>query len=169
MDKGILTIGGFTIVVIAIIIGIALSSPASKPPLGTEYPIVSRDHIAVGATHPPYNSNPPTSGAHYEDPAPWGVKTEQLPDETLIHNLEHGGIWISYQPQNTDPATIQKLTDLASRYKSKVVLEPRPEDDKPIALASWGRLLTLDTYDETVIKDFIARNKDKGPEYIPDM
>src|SRR3989344_5078 len=52
--------------------------------------------VAVGASHEAYNSNPPTSGPHYEQPSRWGVSQAELPDEQLIHNLEHGGIWISY-------------------------------------------------------------------------
>ncbi len=61
------------------------------------FPILSRDHIQPGQTHPPYNSNPPTNGWHYPVWADWGIYTQTIPDEYLVHNLEHGGIWISYR------------------------------------------------------------------------
>lgn len=46
-----------------------------------------RNHINVGASHSVYNSNPPTSGWHYENPAGKGIYKKELPDEQLIHNL----------------------------------------------------------------------------------
>ncbi len=169
MDKGYLLIGGITVVVIAALIGFAATDKSSQAPLGQSYPELTRDHIPIGSSHEPYNSNPPSSGPHYAEPAPWGVKTDQLPDEQLVHNLEHGGIWIAYQPEKVDQATIDNLTNLAKRYKSKVILEPRKENDTPISLVSWTHVLKLDHYDEQQIKDFIARNKNKAPEDVPDM
>lgn len=168
MDKGILIIGGLTVLVIAGILAYVLVSPEGKPPLGQEIAIQGADHIPVGSSHPPYNSNPPTSGWHYAEPAPWGVKTEPLPDETLVHNLEHGGVWIAYHPDKVDPETLARLVQIARRHLSKVILSPRPANDSPIALASWGRLEKLERFDEAKIKAFISRNKNKGPERVPD-
>src|SRR3989344_4041615 len=70
------------------------SSNGVRP--GEEISIVSREHINVGDPHEPYNSNPPTSGPHAA-PAEWGISSVEIPDENAIHNLEHGGIWISYK------------------------------------------------------------------------
>jgi hypothetical protein len=169
MDKGSIIIGGITIAVLAVIIGVAAMSPESKPAIGKDYANQGQEHIKIGVTHPPYNSNPPTSGWHYEQPAPWGVHTEALPDEAAVHNLEHGGIWISYNPDKVDKKTIEQLTNLTKSYKSKVILTPRKANETKIALASWTKLETLDSFDEAKIKDFIARNKNKGPEQVPDM
>jgi hypothetical protein len=110
-----------------------------------------------------YNSNPPTSGPHWPAPAPWGVYTEPLADETLVHNLEHGGIWISYKdPKDADLAG--KVDGVARRYR-KVVVTPRPANDAPIAVAAWGRLLKLRAFDEAQIVAFIEAYMGKvGPE-----
>lgn len=121
-------------------------------------------HIEVGASHPPYNSNPPTSGWHYSNPADWGVHQQELPDEQVLHNLEHGGIWISYK--DIDDGTKTKLENLAKKYSSFVVLSPRSANDVKIALASWGRLDKLEVFDEARITNFIKRNKNKSPEPI---
>src|SRR3989344_2599531 len=59
-----------------------------KQPIGESFPSQGREHIAVGASHEAYNSNPPTSGPHYEQPSRWGVSQAELPDEQLIHNVE---------------------------------------------------------------------------------
>lgn len=139
-----------------------LASQPEKLRPGETFPILGRDHISVGATHPPYNSNPPTSGPHFDQPTQWGVYQKELPDEQLIHNLEHGGIWISYK--DTDPKTTSDIEAIGKRYSGSVVVTPRAGNDAKIVLASWGRLEKLNSFDETKIVDFITANKNKSPE-----
>ena len=128
---------------------------------------VSREHIASGAPHPPYNSNPPTSGHHYGQSAEWGIYKEQLPDEQLIHNLEHGGVWISYKPGISDDI-VKKLEGMYEKYgKRKIIVTPRPENDIDIALAVWTRLdkFNVSEYSDERVENFIQRLKNKlGPE-----
>ncbi|MBI4049813.1 MAG: DUF3105 domain-containing protein [Candidatus Doudnabacteria bacterium] len=112
----------------------------------------------------PYNSNPPTSGCHDPKPAAWGIYDQTQPDEVLIHNLEHGGIWVSYKPE-LDPAQVELLKDLAHRYR-KIVVEPRSQNDANIALAAWGRLQEFDQYEEASVLRFIEAFYDKGPEKV---
>ena len=129
---------------------------------GVAFSIMGRDHIAVGATHAPYNSNPPTSGPHYAQPADWGVYDKELPDEQLVHNLEHGGIWISYKGIDAD--TKSKLEAFAKKYSGSVIMTPRALDDTKIVLASWGRLEKFETFDEQMMTAFIKANTNKSPE-----
>jgi len=138
--------------------------PQDIPEKGEVITLQPASHIAIGATHDPYNSNPPTSGPHYAQPADWGVYTQPLPDEQVIHNLEHGGIWITYKDLDQD--TKSQLEDIARRYPGSVILTPRPGNDSKIALASWGRLQKLASFDEKIILDFIRANKNKSPEPI---
>ena len=128
---------------------------------GEAFAIQGQEHIAVGASHPEYNSNPPTSGWHYAQPANWGVYQTELPDEQVIHNLEHGGIWISYT--GIDDATKTALEKIA-KSNSKVIVTPRSKNDAAIVLASWGRLQKLQTLDEQAILAFIDANSNKSPE-----
>lgn len=129
-----------------------------------------RNHIDVGASHPNYNSNPPTSGWHYAEWKQKGVYKEQQPDENLIHNLEHGYIWISYHPD----ANLEIIKQLENFYGfgKKIVVEPRKENDKLISLAAWN---WLDKFDSASgdslnkeelkrIGDFIDEYINKGPE-----
>lgn len=139
-----------------------LASQPEKPRPGETFPILGQEHIAVGATHPAYNSNPPTSGSHYAQPADWGVYQKELPDEQAIHNLEHGGIWISYK--DIDEKTKSDLEAIGKRYSGSVIVTPRSANDAKIVLASWGRLEKLENFDETKIVDFIRANKNKSPE-----
>ncbi len=54
-----------------------------------------REHVAPG-TKVDYNSNPPTSGPHFEGWEKAGIYDQLLIDGKLVHSLEHGYIIISY-------------------------------------------------------------------------
>ncbi|OJI06579.1 hypothetical protein BK004_02760 [bacterium CG10_46_32] len=140
-----------------------LISRATTPRPGESIAIQGRDHISVGSSHPEYNSNPPTSGPHYSQPTPWGVYQDELKDENVIHSMEHGGIWISYQP-DIDDETKAKIEAIGKKHSGSVVVSPRSANDSLIALASWGRLEKLSLFDEAQIIEFIKRNKNKSPE-----
>lgn len=126
-----------------------------------------REHITT-AEHPAYNSNPPTSGPHFSQPAEWGIYKEELPDETLIHNLEHGGIWISYKPEIFEDVR-KKLEAFYEQYGRKIIVTPRAKNDNDIALAAWNRLdkFSAAEYADERVEKFIKAFRNKGPEYVP--
>ena len=132
------------------------------PAVGQEFEDEGREHIAVGAEHKSYATNPPTSGPHYAEPAAWGAYVSNLPDEQLIHNLEHGGIWISYK--DIDEDTKAKLQDIARARPGGVILTPREANDAKIVLASWRRMEKLEMFDRDKIETFIKHNINKSPE-----
>jgi hypothetical protein len=173
LSPGYLLIGAGVLILAFILIVIVRNTIADQNPPGdpsipdtsVSYPNLGQTHITPGDSHPPYNSNPPTSGWHWPEPAAWGVYPNQLPDEQLVHNLEHGGIWLSYRdPTNQD--IINQLLDIASKYPSHIIVEPRPQDDSPIAVAAWGHLLKMDTVNYDVIYAFIRRYRKHGPENV---
>lgn len=131
-------------------------------PIGQIFEEQKVSHIKPGEEHEAYNSNPPTSGAHWVDPAKWGVYNNPLIDEQVVHNLEHGGIWISYK--NIDESTLENLKKIAKANSQSVIISPREGNDSRIVLASWTRLENMEEYDETKILDFISRNKNNSPE-----
>lgn len=150
------------IVAVAIVGLIFLVNVAEEGRPGQAISIQGREHIAVGAEHPAYNSNPPTSGWHYAEEAEWGFYGRELPDEQLVHNLEHGGVWIAYK--DIDDETKTRLEALARKYSGSVIITLRPANDVKIALASWGRLERMDNFDKEKIIAFIKANKNKSPE-----
>jgi len=131
---------------------------------------VGREHIEVGSagTLPAgtYNSNPPSSGPHYSNTARTGFYAESLEDQFVIHNLEHGDIWIAYHPRVSDEVK-KELEDLADRY---VIITPRETNDFDISVVSWGRVDSFNLEEDNLlvqrIKDFILRYDDEGPERV---
>lgn len=128
------------------------------------FPILPSGHVPAGTRVTTYNSNPPTSGPHWPTPAAWGIYSDPLPDEQLVHNLEHGGIWVSYG--DVDAATRAKLEAYARTYPEAIVLTPRPQNESWIVLASWGRLQKFDAFDEQRMTAFLSANLNKSPEKL---
>lgn len=140
----------------------------SKEVEGTQvYKGVSREHIQSGTPGSGYNSNPPSSGPHWQGSAKNGIYDKELADEQLIHSLEHGYIWISYKSDAPDDVK-NKLKEIAENDSWKIVLEPRDKNDTMIALVGWARVLNLDNLDEKRIKDFISTYRNRGPEKTPE-
>jgi hypothetical protein len=84
-----------------------------------------------------YNSFPPSSGPHYQQPAPWGIYEEPIKQTILVHNLEHGGIILQYGPGVGDEAEVQ----IRSFYQDDpygLVVAPNPKLKDKIALTAWN-------------------------------
>lgn len=130
------------------------------------FPDQGRGHIPEGQVVVDYNSNPPTSGPH-GPPAPWGISDAPVPKESVVHNMEHGGV-IAWYNCDGGPAPLDEdacdalIDDLAD------VVEPRVEDgmyilmtqysgmETRIALTSWVTLDKFDEFDAARIEAFIA-------------
>jgi hypothetical protein len=165
----------FAVLLLVAVIGLVGAFAAtnkSKPAVvrpGSEKPDKGRQHIAVGQSAS-YDTDVPTSGTHSVQPASWGVSLVELPNEAVVHNMEHGGVVVSYKA-TTDKETIDKLTALLSKPYSnkdflptKVILMPRSDQTAEIVLASWRRSQELSEYDEAKIIDYYNSNIGKSPE-----
>lgn len=144
--------------------------PSSEEDRSIAYEIIGQEHIPDGSPRPTYNSNPPTSGPHYAVPAKIGFYSTALPDERVVHNLEHGDVWIAYHP-DISASVKEALKDFLDG--TKVIITPREANETDIALAAWGRADSfnlsgeeLTTEEARRIRDFILRYKNKGPESV---
>ncbi|MCH8888915.1 DUF3105 domain-containing protein [Patescibacteria group bacterium] len=172
--KKSITKWGITIIIIALSLwGFVVISQKSGPQgedFSESFPSDGRQHIKVGSEHPPYSSNPPSSGSHYASTARAGFYDvdEHVPDEQIVHNLEHGDIWIAYKPDiaETDKELLREFA------ASKVIITPRTDNDLDVALVAWGHVDSFDLGSleaealESRISDFIARFINKGPERV---
>ncbi len=161
---------GYWIVGLAVVIGGGWLLIRGAGPKGPDYSqsveILGRNHIQEGTTFNGYNSNPPTSGNHYPNPVPARFYDRELPDEQLVHNLEHGHVWIAYKPNLSG-----EIIDILKVFGGgNIVVTPRSKNDTDIALAAWGRLdkfnIEAGGIDQQRIKDFISRYQNRGPENV---
>jgi hypothetical protein len=170
----------FAIIIAVLVVGFGalvvfnkLSKP-SEPMIGTQHKSLGSKHIARGQSHDSYNSDPASSGPHYADsssPTPWGVYTEEVPDEVFLHNEEHGGIVITYNPKLLTGDKLKKLQALfAPPYSNKdfhprkFIITPRSKDTHAIEVAAWTWTMNLDNYDEMTLIKFFNQHAGKAPE-----
>ncbi len=133
-------------------------------------PAITSTHRTGDIDYSAY-TNPPTYGDHGSPPVQTGIFTTEQAEENLLHNLEHGHVWISYDPNLISADDLAALTALVQNGSPNangggvgVILTPRQDNDNMIALVSWARLLTLDSYDATTIRDFVETNRGHSPE-----
>jgi hypothetical protein len=104
-----------------------------------------------------YTQSPPFGGTHdYSWAACNGVVyPEAVRSENILHSLEHGAVWIAYNP---DQVTGDALDTLRSKVESRpyTLMSPYPGLDQPISLQSWGHQLKVPDAGDQRIDQFIA-------------
>jgi Protein of unknown function (DUF3105) len=103
-----------------------------------------------------YDQNPPFGGPH---DGIWAdctgiVYDKAVRNENMVHALEHGTVWIAYNPDQIKDAALDKLKGKVEG-QPYMMLSPYPSLDRPISLQSWGHQLKLDSADDSRIDDFV--------------
>jgi hypothetical protein len=132
---------------------------ASKP--GESVPLMATQHLGANVASPvEYNSDPPTSGPHYEIAPAFKIYSEPITKEIAVHGLEDGGVIINYRP-DLDKPTVDKLAAIATSYieregyQNHVLMAPYPDLSHPIVLTAWRRIQRFDALDEAKMRTFI--------------
>jgi len=152
-----------TIVVIGVLVywGVTAADKAEDSRPGEQQASEGREHIKVGDQHAGYKTNPPTSGPHAE-PIAFNSYDTEIADENAIHNMEHGGIWITYKDISEEE--IAQLKDIQRKHPKSVILSPRSANDSRISVTSWQRLMHLEVVDVEMIESYIEKNINRSPE-----
>ena len=117
-----------------------------------------------------YEIEPPSSGDHRSQWAKWGAY-ETLPAERWLHNLEHGGIVVLYQPgliEEDYQAILQFLQNYPADEGGTLrwILTPYESLTTPVALITWQWRMFLSCWHEQDIQSFIQRTYRRAPEDI---
>ena len=104
---------------------------------------------------------PPVGGIHSGVWQNCGIYTEPIDAKNAVHSMEHGAVWITYQPDL--PAGEVEALQNAVRGERYVLLTPYPDLKSPVVLTAWGIQLELDSADDARIPQFIERYQ-QGPQ-----
>lgn len=115
-----------------------------------------------------YDRFPPVGGPHDTTWAACNgiVYDVAVRDEAMVHPMEHGAVWVTYNPDLIADGDLEILDGLV-RNKSFMTMSPYPTLDKPISLQSWGHQLKLDSASDVRVNQFITallRNQFVYPE-----
>lgn len=118
---------------------------------------LSADHVTEPVD---YAQTPPVGGDHH---AAWwncGVYQEELPPHHAVHSLEHGAVWLTYEPGLPDDQ-LEQLREYAGN--DYMLLSPQPGQGSPVKATAWGHQLALDSADDPRILSFIREYR-QGPQ-----
>jgi len=109
-----------------------------------------------------YADDLPTFGPHRQVWAKYG-EYKYLPAQRWIHNLEHGAVVMLYHPC-AHPAIVQRLRNIVNSCLFRHVITPYRHlpPDRPIAVATWGRSLSMNFVSEKIVKEFIQNYATKA-------
>jgi hypothetical protein len=110
-----------------------------------------RSHRGGDIDYP--GKKPPTGGDHNPSPLTCGVYDQAVPDENAVHSLEHGAVWIAYQPGIAD-ADLATLRALAKGRK--VIVAPYAGIDAPIVAVAWEHRLELSGVSDPRLAQFVS-------------
>jgi Protein of unknown function (DUF3105) len=124
-----------------------------------------------GGTSDKWNTDPPTNGPHYGIAAIFGIYEDELEIARVVHNLEHGGIFILYGDEVPD-ATVDELRDFYDSHKTGTIMAPLDRLGDEFALGAWvvdgdvdnGFLAKCKTFDEGAVSSFFDSLQFRGPE-----
>jgi hypothetical protein len=118
----------------------------------------TRNHVNTTVSYP---QTPPAGGNHNPVPQTCAVYTTPLANEHAVHSLEHGAVWITYQPDL--PAA--QVTALKGKVEGNAyrMLSPFPGLKTPISLQAWGRQIFVQSASDSKIDKFLSAYT-QGPQ-----
>jgi Protein of unknown function (DUF3105) len=108
-----------------------------------------------------YAQSPPAGGAHNPVWQNCGFYEEPVRNETAVHSLEHGAVWITFSPE-VPQDEIERLRDL-SESNGFVLVSSYPDQDSPIIATAWGKQLALESAEDSNLERFINAYS-QGPQ-----
>lgn len=102
-----------------------------------------------------YGMTPPAGGSHAQVWLNCGIYEQQVPNENATHALEHGAVWVTYDPDALSEAEVETLRDeMPSSY---IILSPYADLPAPVVASGWGTQVFLDGVDDPRLSDFITK------------
>lgn len=124
-----------------------------------------------GAVSPKWNTDPPTSGPHYAVAGIFGIYEDELELARVVHDLEHGGIYILYG-KDVPESTVDQLRSFYEDHKTGTIMAPLDRLGDKFALGAWvvdgdtdsGFLAKCTQFDENALSTFFRSLQYRGPE-----
>ncbi|MCB0192394.1 MAG: DUF3105 domain-containing protein [Anaerolineae bacterium] len=115
-----------------------------------------------------YNEVIPAGGPHNPVWQLCGIYDEPVRPENAIHSMEHGAVWLTYQPDLPEE-DVEQLRSVVRQQRSAqgeamIILSPEPDLESPLVATAWRVQLTLDDVNDERLEAFLDRYQ-RGPFY----
>jgi hypothetical protein len=142
-----------------------ITAPSQIAGLKTYTYAKGQEHVSTPVT---YKESPPVGGKH--DPV-WAdctgtVYPVDIRHENAVHSMEHGAVWITYNPDTVSKADVTTLAALVTGVSHRL-MSPYKGLDSPISLQSWNHQLKVSSVTDkriTQFADFFTQNDAYYPE-----
>jgi hypothetical protein len=105
-----------------------------------------------------YEQVPPIGGPHDPEWLACGAYDEPVRDENAVHDLEHGTVWVTYDPELAD----EDVSALEDVLPDDGILSPYPGLPAPVVVTVWGAQLQLTGPDDPRLPLFLDEFGDGG-------
>lgn len=150
----------FIIGFVALVVIDARQQAASSPPGGVETIEVGQAgrHTEEDVN---YEQSPPAGGEHNPQWQNCGYYSEPVRNETAVHSLEHGAVWITYSPSlpQGQKDQIRQLVE----GQTCMLASPHPDLPAPVVASAWGKQLPLESADSPDLEQFVRAYR-QGPQ-----
>jgi hypothetical protein len=110
-----------------------------------------------------YAQTPPVGGNHFPGWLNCGAYAEPQPNEQAVHSMEHGAVWVTYDPALPD-ADVTALRALTAN-QSHLLVTPYPGLASKVVASAWGVQVSLDGVADPRLKTFIETYQN-GPQTL---
>ncbi|MHB1164755.1 MAG: DUF3105 domain-containing protein [Candidatus Nanopelagicales bacterium] len=151
---------GLVLALIGGAVGWAILSQRNQPALTgvSTFDGLTSNHAETPVT---YAQTPAVGGDHSATLQNCGVYPTPVGEENAVHSLEHGAVWITYQPAL--PADqVTAITDLAAG-QTHILVSPYPGLPSPVVASAWGVQLPLDSAADPRLEQFV-KTYQRGPQ-----
>ncbi|GHF14167.1 DUF3105 domain-containing protein [Pseudolysinimonas yzui] len=133
------------------------SIPSQREVISGDYEDRLQLYPDLDATHTDtrvsYDQSPPVGGPHNPAWLNCGVYDEEQQNENVVHTLEHGAVWIAYDPATTTDDEIAALIALAP--DTYTVISPYEGLGDAKAISAWGAQRLFTEVDDPAVEDFL--------------
>jgi hypothetical protein len=135
----------------------------------------SRKHVTSLDSKIKYNTDPPSNGSHYFQPAIWDFFTQPANPVQVVHNEEHGGV-ILWWGNKVSSSTVDELRAFYLSSPNGMLGTPYAKLRKRVAITAWtapadslgeGHAAVCPTFNEKAFKAFRDAYRGSGPERYP--
>jgi hypothetical protein len=142
-----------------------VTSPSQISGLKTYKYASGQQHVTTPVD---YKESPPVGGPHdpYWADCTGTVYPVDIRHENAVHALEHGAVWITYNPKKVSSSDVKTLAKLVTNQPGRL-MSPYAGLDSPISVQSWNHQLKLSKASDERLKqfaDFFTTNPDYYPE-----
>ncbi|WP_244248211.1 DUF3105 domain-containing protein [Rathayibacter sp. VKM Ac-2801] len=108
-------------------------------------------HVAGAVDYP---QTPPAGGPHNAVWMNCGVYDQPVPNENAVHDLEHGAVWATYDPELPQSEVDALIAAMPDTYS---VVSPYEGLESPIVLSAWDAQVAIDSPEDPRIDAFVER------------